>query len=143
MVGDEKVEALLSEAVFLGFGVLFFYCGAVFNYFLLLLNMVREKQHKLRTAMLMMGLSRGSLWLSWLLYSLLISAFSSFLCICAGFLCGFQYFYSSNPFVIFTLFWFFALAMTSFSFFASSLISTERTAVVVGESLSWVAALPP
>jgi hypothetical protein len=69
VVGDAKVEELLSEAVFLGFGVLFFYCGAVFNYFLLLLNMVREKEHKLRTAMLMMGLSRGSLWASWLLYS--------------------------------------------------------------------------
>ena len=51
---------MLSEAVFLGFGALFF-CGAVSNYFLLLLNIVRIKQHKLRTAMLMTGLHRGSL----------------------------------------------------------------------------------
>ena len=64
---DRLVQA---ESVFLGFGVLFFYCGAVFNYFLLLLSMVREKQQHLRTAMLMMGLSRGSLWLSWLAYVL-------------------------------------------------------------------------
>ena len=46
---------MLAESVFLGFGVLFFYCGAVFNYFLLLLSMVREKEQHLRTAMLMMG----------------------------------------------------------------------------------------
>ena len=104
----------------------------MFNYFLLLLKMVREKQHKLRSAMLSMGLSRGSLWLSWLLHSIIINACAGFFCCCAGFVCGFQYFYSSNPFIIFGLFWLFSLAMTSFSFFASSLINTERTAVAVG-----------
>ena len=27
VVGDAKVEEMLAESVFLGFGVLFFYCG--------------------------------------------------------------------------------------------------------------------
>jgi hypothetical protein len=35
VVGDARVEEILAEGVFLGFGVLFFYCGAVFNYFML------------------------------------------------------------------------------------------------------------
>ena len=51
--------------------------GAVFNYFLLLLAIVREKEHRLRTAMLTMGLSRGSSWCSWLIYSMVINTLSS------------------------------------------------------------------
>ena len=49
----------------------------MFNYFLLLLAIVREKEHRLRTAMLTMGLSRGSSWCSWLIYSMVINTLSS------------------------------------------------------------------
>ena len=132
---------MLAESVFLGFGVMFFYCGAVFNYFLLLLAIVREKEHRLRTAMLMMGLSRGSCWTSWLIYSMVINSFSSIFCIIAGYICGFQYFHHSNPVIVFLTFWLFSLAMSAFSFFASAIVQTERVAVVVGFgkcSLPWV-----
>ena len=132
VVGDARVETMLAETVFLGFGVMFFYCGAVFNYFLLLLAIVREKEHRLRTAMLMMGLSRGSCWTSWLIYSMVINSFSAAFCIVAGYLCGFQYFHHSNPIIVFLTFWMFSLAMTSFSFFASAIVQTERVAVVIG-----------
>ena len=132
VVGDARVEMMLAESVFLGFGVMFFYCGAVFNYFLLLLAIVREKEHRLRTAMLMMGLSRGSCWASWLIYSMVINSFSSAFCILAGYICGFQYFHHSNPVIVFLTFWMFSLAMTAFSFFASAIVQTERVAVVIG-----------
>lgn len=132
VVGDEKVEELLGEGVFLAFGVLFFYCGAVFNYFLLMLNIVREKEHKLRNQMLIMGLSRGSVWLSWLVYSMVMNTVAALMTIGAGYLCGFAYFRHSNPAVVMLTFWMFSLAMTAFSFFASAVVSTERTAVVIG-----------
>eukprot|EP01043_Picozoa_sp_COSAG02_P058023 COSAG02_NODE_7149_length_3156_cov_1.175990_2_plen_640_part_00 len=132
VVGDARVETMLAETVFLGFGVMFFYCGAVFNYFLLLLAIVREKEHRLRTAMLMMGLSRGSCWTSWLIYSMVINSFSSLFCIIAGYICGFQYFHHSNPVIVFLAFWLFSLSMSAFSFFASAIVQTERVAVVIG-----------
>jgi hypothetical protein len=50
----------------------------------------------------------------------------------AGYLCGFSYFTSSNPAIVLLMFWLFSLSMTSFSFFGSALVNSERTAVVVG-----------
>ena len=132
VIADARVVDVLSESLFLAFGVLFFYCGSVFNYFVLLLSMVREKEQHLRSAMLMIGLSRNSLWLSWLIWAVVINTASCCCCMATGYAMGFNYFQSSDPTLVFFMFWLFGMAMTAFSFCASTATKNERIAVVLG-----------
>jgi hypothetical protein len=46
-----------------------------------MLNIVREKEHHLRKHMLIMGLSRGSVWISWLIYSMVMNTLATLITI--------------------------------------------------------------
>ncbi|CAK8683815.1 unnamed protein product [Clavelina lepadiformis] len=100
----------------------------------LLVNVVIEKQRKIKEAMKMMGLSNVALWLSWAItYGLIILVMTLVMTIIAVF--G-QLFPNSNFLIVFLLFYLYGLSLEMFSFLLTTFFSNARTAGAIGSVLS-------
>jgi len=115
-----------SQWLFLAGGVAFF---------LLLTDLVHEKETLLRVSMTQMGLKRSALWAAWASYAALISLASSLLLVLAGSYSGFAFFRYSSPLVTVLLFASFSWAMCCMAAFVSTHLSTVRGAQMVGLGL--------
>jgi len=74
----------LSFSAVKSYGALFFYCGSMFFFIILLYEIVYEREHKLRQGMRMMGLKSSMYWLAWFIESQVFNIISTLLIICVG-----------------------------------------------------------
>eukprot|EP01112_Ceratiomyxa_fruticulosa_P017197 TRINITY_DN5316_c0_g1_i2.p1 TRINITY_DN5316_c0_g1~~TRINITY_DN5316_c0_g1_i2.p1 ORF type:complete len:892 (-),score=168.99 TRINITY_DN5316_c0_g1_i2:62-2737(-) len=114
------------------YGGLFFYCGSVFFFVILLYQIVFDKEHKLRQGMAMMGLKASSYWASWFVWTQVLSVLSTLILIAVGAACQFDFFLNTNFFVNFLNFFLFVLSMCQLAFFLSTFIDTTKSAVGIG-----------
>ena len=79
----------VTAAVLSQFQVLFYYSGAMCTFFVLILQVVQEKQENLKRAMKLMGLKSSCYWISWTTYGTVLNTASCiiFLGMCLSFLC--------------------------------------------------------
>ena len=98
-------------------------------------EIVAEKEQRVREAMFIMSLSRGSYYLSWLLSFLPSYAFTALLMTAASMVSLFR---NSNFLLILLYFFVFLVSSFSFSFFVSSFFSRARVAQIVG-LITWFA----
>uniref|UniRef100_A0A3Q3R5P0 ABC transporter domain-containing protein n=1 Tax=Monopterus albus TaxID=43700 RepID=A0A3Q3R5P0_MONAL len=102
----------------------------------LIVNVVAEKEHRLKDAMTMMGLYNTAFWLSWgLLYAALVTTMSILMAIIATYTALFP---NSDFFVIFFLIFLYGISSIFFSFMLTPLFKKPKFASTVGSMLTVV-----
>lgn len=104
-------------------------------FFVLLTEVVSEKESKLRVGMKMMGLSNAAYWCSWYTHGFLMIFVVTGIQYLAGLACGYTFFTRSNVFSVLSLFWTFGIAMITVAFFLSTLVASSKTAQTVGYAI--------
>jgi ABC-type multidrug transport system ATPase subunit len=122
------------SAVAVGGGY-WFYLPPMIIFFNTLIDIVREKENGSRLMMSVMGLPNFINWLVWFLQGSLFSQISSLVLILSGLACNFDIFWNSNVLVLFLLFSFFGIAMTSASQLLATLMSSVKGAQTVGYAI--------
>jgi hypothetical protein len=92
-------------------GGVWFYIPPMITFFVLLTEIVMEKEQRLRLGMKMMGLKDSMYWLVWFLTGLIFVFVSTLVLIAAGHACRFDVFKNTNVFVIFLLFFLYGMAI--------------------------------
>jgi len=129
-----------SDAV-KSYGALFFYCGSMFFFIILLYQVVYEKEYKLRQGMRMMGLKSSMYWLAWFIESQIINILSTLLIICVGLACDFAFFRTTDFAVLLIVFYLFIFAMAQMAFFFSTILPTTKLAIYMSMMVFIIGAL--
>ncbi|XP_020567686.1 ATP-binding cassette sub-family A member 5 isoform X1 [Oryzias latipes] len=102
----------------------------------LIVNVVAEKEHRLKDTMNMMGLYNTAFWLSWgLLYAALVTAMSVLMAIIATFTALFP---NSDFFIICFFIFLYGISSIFFSFMLTPLFKKPKVASTVGSMLTVV-----
>jgi len=121
-----------AEDVVASYGVLFFYCGMMFSFVIIIYQLVYEKENKLKQGMLLMGMEPTAYWTSWFVFSSVINLIATLLMMATGYACMFTFFWETNFLVNFISFFLFGESMITLAFLVSSLIGTAKSAISVG-----------
>jgi len=98
----------------------------------LFVELVGEKESRLRLGMRTMGMSNAAFWGSWSILGLGYSVLTSLILIVAGYVAKFDFFLHSSFGATFILFSLFGCANCALAFFLSTLIDTTKLAQTVG-----------
>ena len=109
-------------------GGFYFYLPPMITFVVLLTEIVREKEKKLRLGLSLMGMSNTAFWLSWSATALLFSFIVSNLLILSGFICSFDVFTSCPYEILVILFTTYSFAMAVLAFLISTIISSSKSA---------------
>lgn len=66
------------------------------TFFVLLVEIVGEKEKRLRLGMRMMGMSNTAYWLTWFMMGLIFTLASTQVLFLSGYACGFPFFTNTN-----------------------------------------------
>ncbi|RYY39084.1 hypothetical protein EON62_00035 [archaeon] len=126
------VPRLAGYDVFSANGGQWLYIVPMISFFTTLVELVHEKEAKLRIGMKQMGLRTSAFWASWLTHGLLMSVVTTCVLEASGYIIGFDFFRNSNAAATLLLFISFNVAMLSVAILLSTLMSTTKTAQTVG-----------
>lgn len=115
-------------------GAFWFFIPPMVTFILLLTELVREKELRLRTGLAVMGMRPRAYWISWFLTGLALSFASLHILILTGYILGFDFFLKTPYLILVMLFGAFALAMEMLAFLLSTLISNLKTAYTISYS---------
>lgn len=116
-------------------GGVWFYIPPMIIFFIILTEIVMEKEQRLRLGMQMMGLKSSVYWITWFGNGLTFVTLTTLLLIAAGAACGFSVFLRTNFAVSFLLFFLYGMGALSLAFVLSTLISRTKTAQTVGYAI--------
>ena len=101
-------------------GSFYYALGPCVTFVIILTEVVKEKEMKLRQGLNVVGLSHISYWLHWLITGMFFSAITSLMSILAGLACQFDLFYNADFFIVWFLFFIFSIAMILLAFIIST-----------------------
>jgi ABC-type Na+ transport system ATPase subunit NatA len=104
-------------------------------FFQLLVDLVYEKEAKLRVGMRQMGLKTSAFWAAWMTYGVALALASTLVMMAAGYAMRFDFFTNTAFGALFLLFFLFSVSMLALAVLLSALISTAKTAQTVGYSI--------
>ena len=109
-------------------GVFYFYIPPMVTFVVMLIEIVREKEYRMRHGLAVMGMTPGPYWLSWFctgfVFSFLVT--NSLIITCLA--CQFDIFlYTPYPIMLF-IFMMFSMAMINGAFLLSTIIKTTKSA---------------
>ncbi|KAL3149709.1 hypothetical protein ABBQ38_013538 [Trebouxia sp. C0009 RCD-2024] len=110
----------------------FLFASAMFNFVLLLHNLVTEKESGVRQVMSTMGLLNSPFWLTWSLFEGLQALLSSLLVLAAAYAFHFDLVWQNSFALSFLLLLLTNLALVAFCFFISTLLQRASAAVPTG-----------
>jgi ABC-type multidrug transport system ATPase subunit len=102
-------------------------------------RIVEEKENRIREAMMIMGMGAGSFYMSWLVTYLLQNLVTALIIAAIAKL---SYLQHSDFFIIFLLFWFFAMSTIALSGLMSTLFSKSRLAALLAPAIYFMIAVP-
>lgn len=109
-------------------GVFYFFFVPITSFVIILLDIVKEKDMKLRKSLRLIGMLDISFWISWyitaFIYSLIVSSFL----VAMGYILQFSLFTKTPFIIIFSLFTLFTLSMQCLSFFLSTILKSLKAA---------------
>ena len=110
------------------FGGIFFFLIPITLFIMTLIDVVKEKEFKLRRSLIIIGFTNKAFWSSWLLTSFLFSIMLNLIFL--GLVYGLQWeLFINTPFpIMFTLFFILTFDLQLFAFFMSTLINNIKTA---------------
>lgn len=115
-------------------GSFYFFFPPMFCFVFFLLEIIREKDAKLRKSLLIIGLNNGSFWFSWFVTAIIFCFLTTILLIITGLIFGYQVFYHTPFFINFFLYFFFSLSMVLLAFFLSTILKTLKSGYTVSYS---------
>lgn len=124
--------AFRTQSIVGSIGPPFFFAGAMFGFVIQVGAVVLEREQKQRQAMEGMGLSRPAWWVTWIIFELMMSTFSSVLMCLFGVILHFDLFLNNDISLTFTLIFLFMLAMMGLAFLLSTLTNKSASATSVG-----------
>ena len=110
------------------FGAPFFFLIPITLFILTLIDVVKEKQLKLRKSLLIIGLTNKAFWTSWLLVALLFSAFINLLFLILVYALQWELFINTPFPIMFLLFFMFTFDLQLCAFLMSTLLTNVKTA---------------
>eukprot|EP00727_Mastigamoeba_balamuthi_P010089 m51a1_g5702 hypothetical protein (1182) ;mRNA; f:1033584-1061301 len=113
-------------------GTLIMYCPTMFNFMLLLYQLVQEKDLQLRRQMKSVGMSDVTYWASHIIYNAAFITVSTLFTMAFGCVFQFAFFIKASWPAVFLTFWLFGLAMMPLAAFISMLVSNTQAAVNAG-----------
>ena len=128
-----KDNFLTQSTTFMPFIVVLCYIAPIFR---IISMVVREKEHKTREGMKMMGLKDSAYWSSFFVYYLVICSLISI--ILTSITMGFLFTYS-NWFLMFLFYLLYGLSIFSFGLFLASFFHRSRVASITGTMLYFAA----
>ncbi|DBB06884.1 TPA: hypothetical protein ACH3X3_009543 [Trebouxia sp. C0006] len=117
----------------------FFFASAMFNFVVLLHNLVGEKESGVRQVMNTMGLLTSPFWLTWALFEGVQALVSTLLILAASYAFHFDIMWQNSFWLSFLLLLLTNLALVSFCFFISTFLRHSSAAVPAGFGLFIVA----
>jgi ABC-type multidrug transport system ATPase subunit len=109
-------------------GVFYFYIPPMVTFVVLLIEIVREKEYRMRHGLAVMGMTPGPYWLSWFVTGFVFSFLVTNSLIISSLACQFDIFlYTPYPIMLF-IFMMFSLAMINGAFLLSTIIKTTKSA---------------
>ncbi|DBA85756.1 TPA: hypothetical protein ACH3X1_005317 [Trebouxia sp. C0004] len=117
----------------------FFFASVMFNFVVLLHNLVSEKESGVRQVMSTMGLLTSPFWLTWALFEGVQALVSTLLILAASYAFHFDIMWQNSFWLSFLLLLLTNLALVSFCFFISTFLRHSSTAVPAGFGLFIVA----
>ena len=124
---EEFDDDLISWA-----GPTFIFSALMFNFVVLLSNVVTEKENHLREAMRIMGLKTLPYWLSWAITSFAFNIISVIMVVIFGSLFQFRFFLENDPRTYLFLFILFAFSLVPVSLLLSLAVKKASTATSIG-----------
>eukprot|EP00002_Diphylleia_rotans_P007930 TRINITY_DN1758_c0_g1_i16.p1 TRINITY_DN1758_c0_g1~~TRINITY_DN1758_c0_g1_i16.p1 ORF type:complete len:1757 (-),score=347.90 TRINITY_DN1758_c0_g1_i16:421-5691(-) len=113
-------------------GGIWFYIPPMITFFVMLTEVVSEKESKIRVGMKMMGMKNVIFWATWFATSTCFVFLSTLVLIFTGFIFQIEYFTNANFFVLFFTFSLFGMSTSAMGFFVSTLIATSKAAQTFG-----------
>jgi ABC-type multidrug transport system ATPase subunit len=126
----KPTEALYD--VFASNGGLWMYVAPAAAFFVLLNDLVYEKETFLRVSMVQAGLIVSAFWMSWATKAIIINTLLVLVLMASGYIFNFALFTYSSPIVTFVLFMSFSLSMSSLAALLSTMSKTSRGAQTTG-----------
>ena len=112
-------------------GPFYFFIPPMFVFGLLVSEIVKEKELKLRNGLSVIGVSATSFWLSWFIVALFFSFMTTNSLILSGYFFGFSVFVNTPYLVMFVLFMTYTMTMMVLGFFISTIINSVKLAYTV------------
>ena len=98
--------------------------GPLLSFTILLNEIVREKELKLRQGLQVVGVSHTVYWLSWLTVAVVFSIGSTIILIITSLICQFDMFLNSPLAMMFLVFFTFSMSMNMLAIWVSTLVPT-------------------
>jgi len=108
-----------------------FYVVPMITFYLLLVELVEEKEARLRLGMRMMGLRTSAYWAAWGTYACTANLLTAAILTAAGNAAGFKVFTNSSLAIPILLYWSFGAAMSCMAGCMSTLVKRTKTAQTV------------
>ena len=110
------------------FGGPFFFLIPITLYILTLIDVVKEKQYKLRKSLLIIGLKNSAFWTSWLLVAVIFSASIILLFLGLVYILQWELFINTPFLIMFVLFFMFTVDLQLCAFLMSTFLNNIKTA---------------
>ena len=123
------------------YGILFFYCGMMFSFVIIIYQIVYEKERHLKKGMKLMGLKSSVYWSTWFVYGTMMTFLEACFMMAGGYACQFAFFWETNFWVNFLTFFVFGEAMLLLAFWISTFLDTSKAAISTGMLLFIVGVL--
>jgi ATP-binding cassette subfamily A (ABC1) protein 3 len=112
-----------------GFGAIFYQMGPLLHLMILIQEIAKEKEFKLRQGLNIVGVSHPIYWLSWLIVGTLINLMQTSVLVASGKIMAFPLFQNADLWVLFKFFFVFGQSMVFLAFFLSTLVSSLDKAI--------------
>lgn len=110
----------------------FYFClTPLITFVIVLTEVVKEKEKKLRQGLTVVGLSHASFWLHWIITGLVFSLICTLSLLISGLSCQYEFFLHTAFPINFMLFFMFSFSMIVFAFFLSTLVKTTKMAYTI------------
>jgi len=116
-----------GQSVTSQYGTVFFFCGIMFQYVILLYNVCMEKDLLLRRGLRVIGLKDNIYWLSWLISAVIITFVAVVVLLASGYASRLEFFTNTDVSVVFVVFFLYSAAIVTLAFFSSVFISKAKS----------------
>ena len=112
-------------------GAFWYFIPPMVTFIIMLTELVREKEHKLRIGLTVMGMRGRAYWLSWFFIGISLIFLSTNVLIFTGYLLSFDFFLKTPYLILLMLFFGFGMSMMLLAFCLSTVISSLKTAYTI------------
>ena len=115
-------------------GPLYFFIPPMLIFGLLVSEIVKEKELRLRNGLSVIGVSASAFWISWFIIALIFSFLATNSLILSAFLFNFDVFIQTPYFIMLNLFVLFTMTMMMFGFMLSTMITSVKLSYTISYS---------